>query len=140
MVLSYSYLWNREANNGETSGGKDRPAAIVLVRTDVGPGQMVYVVPITHSEPANGEHAKILIPQSIKQRLGLDEDRSWVDVTEYNIFVWPGHDLKPTKRRAGGTPAAHTCLYGFLPSKFFDKVKKALNEYRLSNKPGLVKR
>jgi hypothetical protein len=77
---------------------------------------------------------------SIKQRLGLDEDRSWVDVTEYNIFVWPGHDLKPAKRGASGRPAADTCLYGFLPSKFFEKVRQALNEYRLSNKPGLVKR
>jgi hypothetical protein len=140
MVLGYSYLWNREANKGETSGRKNRPTAIVLVRTDVGPGEMVYVVPITHSEPANGDDTKILIPQSIKQRLGLDEDRSWVDVTEYNVFVWPGHDLQPVKRRASGTPAAETCLYGFLPSKFFEKLRQALNDYRLSNKPGLVRR
>ena len=140
MVLGYSYLWNREASKGETSGRKNRPAAIVIVRTDVGPGEMVYVVPITHSEPANGDDTKILIPQSIKQRLGLDQDRSWVDVTEYNVFVWPGHDLQPVKRRASGMPAADTCLYGFLPSKFFEKVRQALNDYRLSNKPGLVRR
>jgi antitoxin StbD len=34
MVLGYSYLWYREANKGETSGRMNRPAAIVLVRTD----------------------------------------------------------------------------------------------------------
>src|SRR5260221_11203223 len=101
MVLSYSYLWNREAEKGGTSGRKDRPAAIVLVRTDAGPGELVYVVPITHSAPAQGDNTKIPIPQAIKERQGLDEDPSWVDVTEYNIFVWPGYDLKPTKARRG---------------------------------------
>jgi hypothetical protein len=76
---------------GETSGRKNRLTAIVLVRTEVGPGEMVYVVPITHSEPANGDGTKILIPQSIKQRLELDEDRSWVDVTEYTCSF--GRDM-----------------------------------------------
>lgn len=127
MVLSYSYLWNREPEKGGISGQKDRPAAIVLVRTDAGPGELVYVVPITHSEPAQGDNTKIPIPQAIKERLGLDEDRSWVDVTEYNIFVWPGYDLKPTKSRRGGMSSGEeTCLYGFLPGKFFAKIKQAL--------------
>ena len=141
MVLSYSYLWNREAEKGGTSGRKDRPAAIVLVRTDAGPGELVYVVPITHSAPAQGGNTKIPIPQAIKERLGLDEDPSWVDVTEYNIFVWPGYDLKPTKTRRGASSSkGATCLYGFLPGKFFDKIKPALNAYRLSDKPSLVRR
>ncbi len=141
MVLSYSYLWHSEAEKGGTSGRKDRPAAIVLVRTDAGPGEMVYVVPITHSEPAQGDSTKIPIPQAIKERLGLDEHKSWVDVTEYNIFVWPGYDLKPTKTRRGGPSSRNeTCLYGFLPGKFFDKIKHALNAYRLSHKPSLVRR
>lgn len=141
MVLSYSYLWNREAEKGGISGRKDRPAAIILVRTDAGTGELVYVVPITHSEPAQGDNTKIPIPQAIKERLGLDEDRSWIDVTEYNIFVWPGYDLKLTKPRRGGMSSGEeTCLYGFLPRKFFAKIKQTLNAYRLSQKPSLVRR
>jgi hypothetical protein len=84
MVLSYSYLWSSQHDRGETSGRKDRPAAIVVIRTDLGPDKIVYVVPITHSPPAEHDPTKILIPRQIKQRLGLDEEPSWVDISEYN--------------------------------------------------------
>src|SRR5260370_22059435 len=141
MVLSYSYLWHSEAEKGGTSGRKDRPAAIVLVRTDAGPGEMVYVVQITHPEPAQGDSTKIPIQQARKERLGLDEHKSWVDVTEYNIFVWPGYDLKPTKTRRGGPSSRNeTCLYGFLPGKVFDKINHELNTYRPSPQPILLSR
>jgi hypothetical protein len=29
MVVSYSFLWKREQEKAETSGGKDKPAAIL---------------------------------------------------------------------------------------------------------------
>ena len=141
MVVSYSFLWKREQEKGETSGRKDRPAAIVIVRSDLGPGELVYVVPITHSAPAQGDQTKIAIPQVVKQRLGLDEERSWIDISEYNAFVWPGPDLRPTKTSRGpSAQGQHTCLYGFLPRKFFAKIRLALNEYRLANKPRLTRR
>jgi hypothetical protein len=141
MVISYSFLWKREQERGETSGRKDRPAAIVIVRTDLGMDELVYVVPITHSPPADDERTKILIPQVIKQRLGLDEERSWIDVSEYNAFVWPGPDLRPTKSSAGASAhAPQTCVYGFLPRTFFVKMRQALNAYRLSNKHRLTLR
>jgi len=38
-------------------------------------------------------------------------------VSEGNDFVWPGSDLR---RRADGT-----YVYGFLPPRFFDRVRDA---------------
>lgn len=95
MVLSYSFLWGREDDRRETSGRKDRPAAIVIIRGDLGPGKLVYVVPIRHSEPVEGDTSKIPLPRQIKERLGLDEEKSWVDLSEYNAFVWPGDYVYP---------------------------------------------
>jgi hypothetical protein len=141
MVISYSFLWKQEQEKGETSGRKDRPAAIVVIRTDLGPDELVYVVPITHSQPAHDDRSKILVPRTIKQRLGLDEEQSWIDISEYNAFVWPGPDLRPTKPSIRASMhAQQTCLYGFLPRTFFVKIRLALNEYRLSNKPRLTLR
>jgi len=141
MVVSYSFLWKREQAKGETSGRKDRPAAIVIIRSALGPGELVHVVPITHSGPAQSDQTKIAIPQVIKQRLGLDEEQSWIDISEYNAFVWPGPDLRPANASRGpSAQGQQTCLYGFLPRKFFAKIRLALNEYWLSNKPRLTSR
>ncbi len=137
MVLCYSYLWHREKEKGETEGRKDRPATVVLVANRAGFGDVVYVLPITTSEPASDDPWKIEIPRSIKERIGLDERRSWIDVTEFNIFAWTGYHLRPTKTPRGKANT-ETCLYGYLPSGFFKKVTKATNEYRLANKPKLV--
>ena len=110
MVLSYSYLWSSERDRGETSGRKDRPAAIVVIRTDLGPEKIVYVVPITHAQPAEHDHTKILVPRQIKQRLGLDEERSWVDISEYNAFAWSNAaDLRPTRQTLHAKPVEQTC-------------------------------
>lgn len=138
MVVSYSYLWKHETETGETEGRKNRPAAIVVTSTEAGLGEMVYVVPITHRPPAKDDSWKILIPQTIKQRLGLDEEKSWIDVSEMNVFTWSGYHLSPTKR--GRTPDQETCLYGYLPSRFFNSVRKALHECHQAKKLRLVPR
>jgi uncharacterized protein YifN (PemK superfamily) len=139
MVLSYSYLWHREKKKGETEGRKDRPATVVLVTNRAGLGDVVYVLPITTAEPAPDDPWKIEIPRSIKERIGFDGRRSWVDVTELNIFTWTEHHLRPTRTLAGkAKPEQETCLYGYLPSGFFRKITKATDEYRRTNKPKLV--
>lgn len=58
---------------------------------------MVTVLPITHSAPTP-EGDAVEIPLGVKHRLGLDETRSWVVVSEVNRFVWPGPDLRPVSR------------------------------------------
>ncbi len=135
MVLSYSYLWSDEYKKGIKEGRKNRPAAVIAINTQVGPTDLVYVVPITHGPPES-DGQKIKLPQEIKQKLGLDDEASWVDVTEINAFAWAGFDLRPT-RRDDPDP---TCLYGYLPSRFFTTVQKAIQQNRLQSKLKIVPR
>jgi hypothetical protein len=129
LVLHYSYLWADEYQQGLAEGLKNRPAAIVLVSEKLGPGQVVYVVPITTSPPRD-EHSQLPIPSEIKKRLGLDDRQSWVNLTEVNVFVWPGIDQRPIKERKGKA----TSVFGRLPGRFFRKIQDGLNyQYQLRN-------
>ena len=95
-VLRYRYLWKREADQGRDEGEKDRPVALILSR---GPEESeCIVVPITHSPPYDPVTA-IEIPEAERARLGLDSDRCWIVVSEYNVFTWPGPDLRPIPGR-----------------------------------------
>ena len=35
-------------------------------------------------------------PDTVKRRLELDDERSWIVLTEANRFIWPGPDLRPS--------------------------------------------
>ncbi|RAI45163.1 hypothetical protein CH341_05500 [Rhodoplanes roseus] len=125
-MIRYSYLWAREAREGREEGLEDRPCAIVLVVLRDGDAPLVRVLPVTHSPPATPADA-LEIPQAVKQRLGLDSDRSWVVLTEANDFVWPGPDLRPAL--PGDLSSA---AYGFLPPGFFRVLRDRITEqYRL---------
>lgn len=78
-----------------------------------GQAPTVAVVPITHTPPADPERA-IEIPQGVKRHLGLDTDRSWIVLDDFNVFRWPGFDLRPIR----GTGRYD---YGFLPPRLFGK-------------------
>jgi hypothetical protein len=78
----------------------------------------VLVVPVTHSPPGNLAEA-LELPAPIKQHLGLDADRSWVVLSESNLFEWPGPDL----RRAGDRDNS-SVAYGFLPPRFFVELQR----------------
>ena len=122
LVIRYAYLWRREHLAGLEEGQKDRPCAIVAaIRTDAGETR-VLVLPVTHSSPGPDVVA-LDIPQPIRRRLGLDELRSWVVISEYNEFLWPGPDLRAIPGSADGSIA-----YGVLPPSFFETVRAALLE------------
>jgi len=110
-------LWEAEHRKGQEEGLKDRPCAVVLVVTDSDGEDVVVVLPITHSPPADPADA-IELPPGTKRRLQLDDERSWIVLTEANRFTWPGPDLRPTRR---GDPAS--VVYGLLPLDFFAIVK-----------------
>jgi hypothetical protein len=116
MVIRYAYLWKREHEAG-LEEGKDRPAAVIIVLGDEPGDPVVTVLPITHAQPSDPKDA-IEIPAATKQRLGLDQDRSWIVVSEANDFRWPGPDLRPVP---GGAPA--TIVYGVLPPALFQAVR-----------------
>jgi hypothetical protein len=94
MVISYSYLWAREHQQGAEEGRKDRPSAIVAARQVIEGHEVVTVVPVTHSQPSDPLDAGE-IPRALKAYLGLDDLPSWIVVTETNDFLWPGPDLRP---------------------------------------------
>ncbi len=117
LVIRYSYLWAREYDQGREEGVKDRPCAVLLAtRTDHG-DLRVIVLPITHAPPRGPESA-IEIPGSTRRRLGLDDDRSWIVLTEGNAFAWPGPDLRFAP---GGGP--ESVALGFLPAGLITTIR-----------------
>ncbi len=99
QVIRYAYLWADEHDAGRDEG-TNHPR--------------VAVVPITHSPPPPRAIDALEIPANIKRHLGLDDARSWVVLTELNMFTWPGPDLRPTGDRDSSTVA-----FGYLPAGFF---------------------
>ena len=75
---------------------------IAIAVRDTGGHQVVTVAPVTHSASANAE-AAVEIPLVTKQRLGLDDARSWVVISEGNECVWPGPDIRPLRLTSGGS-------------------------------------
>ena len=96
LVIRYSYLWRAEYGRGQEEGVKDRPCAVILVSVDDEGDSVVTVLPISHSAPADPDLA-VELPAATKRRLGLDDERSWVVLTEANRFVWPEPDLSPAR-------------------------------------------
>ena len=93
LVVRYSYLWLREHREGREEGVKDRPCAIILAALDQDGKNQVLVVPVTHSSPAETTDG-LELPAAVKRHLGLDAERSWVVLSESNLFDWPGPDLR----------------------------------------------
>jgi hypothetical protein len=117
LVLCYSYLWKREADQGNVEGQKHRPCVVVVSVQRLADELVVTVAPITHSTPDDPERAVRLSVVTCR-RLGLDEQTNWIVATEVNTFVWPGPDLAPT---SDGRPA-----YGELPAVVFEALQKKI--------------
>jgi hypothetical protein len=134
LVIRYSYLWLREHLQGREEGQKDRPCAIVAaVKTDAGDTRVV-VLPVTHSAPDDPDLA-VEIPLAVKQRLRLDGLRSWVVVSEWNEFIWPGPDLRRIFNADDSSIA-----YGVLPPNLFRSIRERLAVLIKSRNAGPVDR
>jgi hypothetical protein len=57
----------------------------------------VLVLPGTHSPPADAALA-VEIPALVKECLRLDAERSWVVLSEWKEFIWPGPDVRRAPR------------------------------------------
>lgn len=134
LVISYAYLWASEFEQGQQEGIKDRPCALILSSQDEGDETIVSVVPVTHSPPEHPEEA-VEIPAVVKRRLGLDEARSWIVVTELNRFTWPGPDLRPVSRAE-----PERFEYGFLPPALFRQVIERLTNCAAARRLRAVQR
>jgi hypothetical protein len=85
-VISYPFLWLRQATAGETEGRKSRPTAVALrlVRPE---GDAVVLLPITTQPPTKGRKA-VEVPETEKQRAGLEiAARCWIMLDEFNTDV-----------------------------------------------------
>lgn len=117
LVIRYSYLWRAEYLRGQEEGSKDRPCAVMLVTAGEEGQEIVTVLPVTHTPPAEPAFA-VEIPAATKARLGLDDDRSWVVLTEANRFAWPGPDLRPARPGDSASVA-----YGLLPYALAEEIR-----------------
>jgi hypothetical protein len=120
LVINYSYVWWDQARAGQEEGSKDRPC--VITHTDAKDDRtVVSVSPITHTPPREGSNA-VELPHATKQRLGLDDARSWVVTTERNQFEWPGYDLRPISRNKPQV------AYGSLPENMTADIQTHVQE------------
>ena len=124
LVIRYSYLWKAEYGRGQEEGVKDRPCAVILVSADEDGDRMVTVLPISHTPPADPELA-VELPAATKRRLGLDDERSWVVLTEANRFpaqalLAPNPTGEPTLRRKGPGPDLRPARPGTLQASPMD--------------------
>jgi hypothetical protein len=134
LVIRYSYLWRREAEAGRDEGVKDRPCAIIVaVKTEAGE-TIVYALPITHAPPRGADEA-LELPKPTKDRLGFDSDRSWIMLTEANIFAWPGPDLRFVEGRG-----PESIAYGMLPPRLTAMIRERFVKLLQARRTGMVNR
>jgi len=131
LVIRYDYLWSREAAVGRTQG-KDRPACLVAASDSASTPRFVVLLPITHSPPT-GDTIAIEIPAKVRQSIGLDDEPSWVVVSEYNIDEWPNAGVSPVPGKADFT-------YGFIPPGLFAAIKARFLELAREKKNEVVRR
>jgi hypothetical protein len=131
-VFRYSYLWHRQYLDGREEGDKDRPCLVLafVIADDEG-SPVVRVLPITHTPPAKPEEA-VQIPHPVKQRLRLDDARSWIVLTESNRFIRPGPDLRPVNSNTG--------CYGAVPPVLFAELKRRFLAFARAKSHGSVTR
>ena len=60
----------------------------------------------TRTARRSGPRWPVEIPAPVKERLRLDADRSWVVLSEWNEFIWPGPDVRRAPGRRAGAASA----------------------------------
>lgn len=107
-ILSYVYLFRKEAAQGNDEGVKTRPVVVLHVDKDAG---RVHVLAVT----TKGERypGTVPLPAEVATAANLSPQSS-VLVTEYNHFRWLGFDIRPV---------ANGYVAGRLPPGFTAKIR-----------------
>lgn len=132
LIVRYDYLWSHEAAGGRDQG-KDRPTCLVAASDSAAQPRYVVLLPITHVPPS-GATVGIEIPARVKEAIGLDDQPSWVIVSEHNIDEWPNAGLSPLPGKPG------VFSYGFIPPGLFAKIKARFLELARQKKSAAVRR
>lgn len=85
-VITYPFLWSREAARGETEGRKRRETVIVS-RFVLDGADHIALLPITASRPADGTSAYELPETEIRRIARGGRTRLWVILSEVNIDI-----------------------------------------------------
>lgn len=102
---------------GQEEGRKDRPCAVVMAAKD----GRVMVVPITTRKP-DADTPALELPALIGKQLGLGDRPSWIVTDEFNVFRWPGEDIRPATRNSWS--------FGQLPPNFTKDVVAGVRSQR----------
>lgn len=132
LVVRYDYLWSREAASGRDQG-KDRPTCLVAASDSLTRPRYVVLLPITHAPPS-GDTIGIEIPTKVRQAIGLDDERGWIIISEYNVDEWPNAGLSPVPGKPG------VFSYGFIPPGLFREIKTKFRELAKHGKSDAVRR
>lgn len=93
-VFFYPYLWDHEAQRGETEGRKDRPVVVGFRLRQKHGFERIVILPITTKMP-EAERFASEIPDIEKRRAGLDASlRLWIilddannDILEHSYYL-----------------------------------------------------
>jgi uncharacterized protein YifN (PemK superfamily) len=107
---------------GREEGIKDRPVVVVVAVEKREHGTQLLVVPVTTRPPRSGDTA-VEMPSRVRAHLGLGDEPCWIITDEYNLFTWPGPDIRPVRRAGGMDPR-----YGSIPAKLFEQVRVSLEK------------
>lgn len=120
LIVRFDYLWRDEQDQGHLDGAKDRPRAVIvaLQRAEDG-SQQVYVAPITHSPPRDGQRF-IEMPSPFNSLTGLDHERSWLITSELNRVDWSDPGIVPAR--------PSQWFYGSLPRGIAQRALKEVIE------------
>lgn len=105
---------------------------VVVARIEEAAGTLILVAPVTQAAPEKSADA-VEIPPNVKKQLGLDDDRSWIVVTELNRFIWPGPDIRPV-------PETGAPFYDALPGWLFERVRSGVLQHSAQGRLKVTKR
>ncbi|CDZ73804.1 Hypothetical protein NGAL_HAMBI2610_54360 [Neorhizobium galegae bv. orientalis] len=132
LVVRYDYLWTHEAAAGRDQG-KDRPTCLVAASDSSAQPRFVMLLPITHTPPSGGT-VGIEIPAKVTRAIGLDDEPSWVIVSEHNIDEWPSAGLSPVPGKS------REFSYGYIPPGLFAIIKAKFLELAKAKRSPSVRR
>ncbi len=133
LVVSYAYLWQREHWPDRKRGAKTDPASSSWRSSAMRTARPSLLSCRSPTAPRPIQRRPSRYRCRVKRHLGLDDDSSWIVVTEGNEFLWPGYDLRKL-------PHGDRYDYGFLPPRFFDQVLKAFVAWHKAGKRGVASR
>jgi hypothetical protein len=133
LVVHYGFVWSSADRRPPPDAGKDRPCLIVdLFEIEEPPGRKtlrVTYLPISHTEPRDGESAKLISPR-VANHLKLSVEKSYLYTSYACEDDWP-FDLSQVPGQKGRFD------YGLIPPALFNAVVDDFRKY-LAHRPSFV--